>query len=89
MRAAVGAARALGLEVKEGAGWTPSGMRLTASMEVATRGALSLDLGATSKLEPLAALGLEKGRLGVQVGAILDRANGWRPAGYLGGTIRF
>lgn len=52
--------------------------------------AFSLDLGVTDKREALVALGYEKGKWGLQAGALMDlakrnRGHTW----YAGGTVRF
>ena len=80
----------MGFTVKYGAGFSGRGIRKTVTAKVLTKKAFSLDLGLTDKREALAAIGYEKGKWGLQAGALMDivrRNQG--PTWYAGGTVRF
>ena len=66
----------LGLPVKSGVGMSGRGFRKAASLEFLSRGAWSLDAGATEKGEGILAIGWEKDvglvNLGLQGGVLGD-----------------
>lgn len=79
-----------GFTVKTGVGFSGWGTRKTLSAEVLQKKAFSFDLGVTDKREAMAALGYEKGKWGLQAGALMDLAKRNKgPTWYAGATVRF